>query len=47
MAGKWKENKRYRVTGFWVADAKTMCFVLDEGVQENFRVTDREDDAEE
>ena len=33
----WVPGKRYRVRGFWVADAKTMCFDLNEGVQENFR----------
>lgn len=33
----WVPGKRYRVRGFWVADAKTMCFDLNEGVQEDFR----------
>lgn len=33
----WIPGKRYRVRGFWVADAKTMCFDLNEGVQEDFR----------
>ena len=47
MKDKWKENKRYKIMGFWVADAKTMCFMLDEGVQENFRTNEREDDTEE
>lgn len=28
----WKKGVRYKVTGFWVADAKTMCFDLSEGV---------------
>ena len=31
----WVPGKRYRVRGFWVADAKTMCFDLNEGVQED------------
>ena len=26
----WVPGKRYRVRGFWVADAKTMCFDLNE-----------------
>lgn len=34
---KWVSGKRYKVRGFWVADAKTMCFDLNEGVQEDFR----------
>ena len=33
----WIPGKRYKVRGFWVADAKTMCFDLNEGVQEDFR----------
>ena len=33
----WVPGKRYRVRGFWVADAKTMCFDLNEGVREDFR----------
>ena len=33
----WVPGKRYRVRGSWVADAKTMCFDLNEGVQEDFR----------
>ncbi|MBQ8508957.1 MAG: hypothetical protein IJ493_03525 [Clostridia bacterium] len=32
-------GKRYRVRGFWVADAKTMCFDLSEAVLEDFRNT--------
>lgn len=39
MRGVWDPDKRYRVRGFWVADAKTMCFDLSEGVQEDFRVS--------
>ena len=27
----WIPGKRYKVRGFWVADAKTMCFDLNEG----------------
>ena len=32
--------------GFWVADAKTMCFDLNEGVQEDFRPVTPSNDAE-
>ena len=39
-------GKRYRVRGFWVADAKTMCFDLNEGVQEDFRPVTPSNDAE-
>jgi len=39
MADSWERDKRYRVRGFWVADAKTMCFELEEGVQEDFRTS--------
>ena len=34
----WKPGIRYKVTGFWVAEAKTMCFDLNEGKQEVYRV---------
>lgn len=27
----WQKGLRYKVTGFWVADAKVMCFDLNEG----------------
>lgn len=47
MAGEWNPNKRYKVTGFWVADAKTMCFDLSEGVQEDFRVNNSSEDTKE
>lgn len=36
-------GRRYRVRGFWVADAKTMCFDLTEGVLEDFRAVAQED----
>lgn len=39
MEGVWEPDKRYRVRGFWVADAKTMCFDLSEGVKEDFRAS--------
>ncbi len=39
-------GKRYRVRGFWVADAKTMCFDLNEGIQEDFRPVIPNSDAE-
>ncbi len=45
MGDSWKADKRYKVTGFWVADAKTMCFDLSEAVQEDFRVTGSEADS--
>ena len=41
----WVPGKRYRVRGFWVADAKTMCFDLNEGVQEDFRQNPENSDA--
>lgn len=41
----WAPGKRYRVRGFWVADAKTMCFNLNEGVQEDFRPNPTNNDA--
>ncbi len=37
MADIWQTGKRYRATGFWVADAKAMCFELSEATQEVFR----------
>lgn len=37
MADRWEPDKRYKVTGFWVAEARAMCFDLSEGVQEVFR----------
>ena len=42
----WIPGKRYKVRGFWVADAKTMCFDLNEGVQEDFRPVTPSSDAE-
>lgn len=47
MEGVWQSDKRYRVRGFWVADAKTMCFDLSEGVQEDYRNTTSEAENEE
>lgn len=32
----WEKDVRYKVTGFWVAEAKTMCFDLNEGVPQNY-----------
>ena len=43
MAGKWQADKRYKVTGFFVAEAKTMCFALEEGVQEDYRVNGKDE----
>lgn len=37
MEGVWQKDKRYKVQGFWVADEKTLCFDLSEGVQEAYR----------
>jgi len=34
----WQKGQRYKVTGFWVADAKVMCFDLSEGEPVNYRV---------
>jgi len=34
----WKKGQRYKVTGFWVADAKVMCFDLSEGEPMSYRV---------
>lgn len=47
MEGVWQSDKRYRVRGFWVADAKTMCFDLSEGVQEDYRNTASDSESEE
>ena len=44
MKGIWKDNKRYKVTGFMI-DNKTMIFVLPEGVEQEFR-TPKGDDSE-
>ena len=43
---EWVSGKRYKVRGFWVADAKTMCFDLNEVVQEDFRSNTQESSAE-
>ena len=32
----WEKGVRYKVTGFWVAEAKTMCFELKEAVAQNY-----------
>lgn len=34
----WQKGQRYKVTGFWVADAKVMCFDLSEGEPVSYRV---------
>ena len=47
MGKEWERDKRYRVRGFWVADAKTMCFDLSEGVQEDFRTSGADGENEE
>ena len=47
MEGVWQSDKRYRERGFWVADAKTMCFDLSEGVQEDYRNTASDSESEE
>lgn len=47
MGKEWERDKRYRVRGFWVADAKTMCFDLSEGVQEDFRTSGTDGETEE
>lgn len=43
MVGKWQADKRYKVTGFYVSEAKTMCFALEEGVQEDYRANGKEE----
>ena len=43
MAGKWQADKRYKVTGFFVTEAKTMCFALEEGVQEDYRTNGKDE----
>lgn len=47
MGDTWRRDRRYKVRGFWVADAKTMCFDLSEGVQEDYRSATAEDENEE
>ncbi len=42
---KCVSGKRYKIRGFWVADAKTMCFDLSEGVLEDFRTAASDDCA--
>ena len=32
----WEPKKRYKISGFWVADAKTMCFDLNEAVPKSY-----------
>lgn len=32
----WEKGLRYKVTGFWVAEAKTMCFDLNEGEPQSY-----------
>lgn len=46
MDGIWEPGKRYKVTGIWVPEAKTMCFDLNEAVQEDFRNTSGEETDE-
>lgn len=46
MEGIWVPGKRYKVTGFWVADSKTMCFALAEGVRADYHVHASEADGE-
>lgn len=47
MGSAWKAEKRYKVTGFWVAEAKTMCFDLSEGVQEDYRSNGADEEGDE
>lgn len=46
MGDAWKPDKRYRVRGFWVAEAKTMCFDLTQAVQDSYRRTEDEENDE-
>lgn len=32
----WEKDIRYKVNGFWVAEAKTMCFDVNEGEAQNY-----------
>jgi hypothetical protein len=45
MKGIWKENKRYKVTGFAI-DKKTMIFVLPEGIEQEFYRAQKEEVGE-
>ena len=38
MKDVWKDNKRYKITGFML-DNKTMIFVLPEGIEQEFRAS--------
>lgn len=42
MKEVWQDDKRYKVTGFWMAEEKMICFDLSEGVQEDFRKDTKE-----
>ncbi len=44
--GNWLPGKRYKIRGFWVADEKTMCFDLNEAIQEDFRAAPSGSDDE-
>lgn len=46
MQGAWAPGKRYRVTGFWVADAKTICFDLTEAELVDSRTRSKDSDNE-
>ncbi len=37
MKDEWKPDARYKVTGFYISENKTMIFDLSEGVEEEFR----------
>ena len=37
MKDIWKPDARYKVTGFYISENKTMVFDLSEGVEEEFR----------
>lgn len=37
MKDVWKPDTRYKVTGFYMAESRTMVFDLTEGVEEEFR----------
>lgn len=44
MADSWEKGVRYKVTGFWVAEAKTMCFDLNEGVKSPYSTAEAKEE---
>ena len=46
LGDKCPPDKRYKVKGFWVTEAKTMCFDMNEATQEVFRIIPDDESAE-